>query len=605
MPGKYFHYKSILMKIYSSVLSLSVIMTTVFFFGCESESTDDLLLATVDGKRITVNDFLREGQKIPARRVLNIGASIRNYKKPQDILDLIIEMEIMVQEATDSGLDKTDEYNKRRKYEVERQSRWELYYREIDSVIVVTEEDTRLEFLRHNQQLMVSHIFANKKNGIKSIQSRLDAGENFAAIAKNTFSDTILASNGGKLGWIKWGEWDPYFEEAAWKLKPGEISGPIRSTFGWHIIKVEDRKQNIFITEEDYALKISTLIDAVRKRKADKYSNEYLNRLMKEKNPLINKETFNSIAVFMAEVKSRNKTGLPLLLSNMDPELKALSEEFATKLDDILVTWNGGELTVSDFLDDMRINRSKEFNITGTLSLNRAIWRWLRDRLLAEESIKKGYHNSKRVTDEIRFWHQNRMMNDLISSEIRAINITEAEITEYYKENKRKYLSEPMVNLREILVSDESSANKILQKLEDGADFSLLAKEYSIRKEAAANGGELGYIQSGQFQPLDKYAFSSKVGDIIGPIQNGSEFSVIKIIGKKGKLPIPLEEVKSRIRIEILRKMEADIYIKTVSKVRTKHEIIVDTELFRKEIIESGRWSDLKEKISDLFVVRN
>lgn len=605
MPGKYFHYKSILMKISPSILSLSVIMTTVFFFGCESESTDDLLLATVDGKRITVNDFLREGQKIPVRRVLNIGASIRNYKKPQDILDLIIEMEIMVQEATDSGLDKTDEYNKRRKYEVERQSRWELYYREIDSVIVVTEEDTRLEFLRHNQQLMVSHIFANKKNGIKSIQSRLDAGENFAAIAKSTFSDTILASNGGKLGWIKWGEWDPYFEEAAWKLKPGEISGPIRSTFGWHIIKVEDRKQNIFITEEDYALKISTLIDAVRKRKADKYSNEYLNTLMKEKNPLINKETFNSIAAFIAEVKSRNKTGLPLLLSNMDPELKALSEEFATKLDDILVTWNGGELTVSDFLDDMRINRSKEFNITGTLSLNRAIWRWLRDRLLAEESIKKGYHNSKRVTDEIRFWHQNRMMNDLISSEIRAINITEAEITEYYKENKRKYLSEPMVNLREILVSDESSVHKILQKLEDGADFSLLAKEYSIRKGAATNGGELGYFQSGQFQPLDKYAFSSKVGDIVGPIQNGSEFSVIKIIGKKGKLPIPLEEVKSRIRIEILRKMEADIYIKTVSKVRTKHEIIVDTELFRKEIIESGRWSDLKEKISDLFVVRN
>ena len=83
------------------------------------------------------------------------------------------------------------------------------------------------------------------------------------------------------------------------------------------------------------------------------------------------------------------------------------------------------------------------------------------------------------------------------------------------------------------------------------------------------------------------------------------EISIIKINCKKRKSHIPIEEVKSRIRIESLRKMEADIYIKTVSKVRTKHEIIVDTELFRKEIIESGRWSDLKEKISDLFVVRN
>lgn len=603
MFRRIFHFNFSIMKINLLVLPLSVFLITLFFSGCESDSADDILLATVDGKRITVNDYLREGQNIPVRRLLNIGASVRSYKRPQDILDLLIEIEIMVQEASEIGLDKTELYGKRRKYEIEKLSRWELYYREIDSVITISEEDTRLEFLRQNQQVMVSHIFSNKENGIKSIQSRLDAGEKFANIAKNTFSDTLLAFNGGNLGWIKWGEWDPYFEEAAWKLKPGDISGPIQSTFGWHIIKVEDRKQNMFITEEYYVLKISTLKDAVRKRKAEKYSNQYLNNLMREKNPRISKETFNLLAAFMAEVKSRNKTEFPQLFSSIDSELKVLSEEFAAKLDDIIVSWNGGELTVEDFLNDMKMNRSNEINIRGASSLNRAIWRWLRNKLLAEQSIKMGYHNSKRVTDEIKLWHQNQMMNDLIMSKIKAIQITEAEIADYYNKNKTKYLSEPMVNVREILVSDEDQAYKVLQKLENGVDFSFLAKQYSIRKGAMSNKGELGYFQSGQFKPLDKHAFSSKIGEIIGPIQIGSDFSIIEIIGKKGKLPIPLENVKNRIRGELLKQMEEEIYIKTVNVVRSKHKIVVDTELFRKAIIESGRWSDLNNKISNLFVV--
>ena len=104
---------------------------------------------------------------------------------------------------------------------------------------------------------------------------------------------------------------------------------------------------------------------------------------------------------------------------------------------------------------------------------------------------------------------------------------------------------------------------------------------------------------------MDKYAFSSKIGEIVGPIKNGSEFSIIEVIGKRGRVPIPLEEVKSRIRGEMLKQMEAEIYIKVVKRVRSKHKITINTELFRKEIVESERWSNLKNKISNLFIVRN
>ncbi|MCS2609716.1 peptidylprolyl isomerase [Halomonas dongshanensis] len=73
--------------------------------------------------------------------------------------------------------------------------------------------------------------------------SRLRQGEDFASVAREYSDDSGSALNGGELGWVRPGQTVPAFEEALTALAPGQISAPVRSQFGYHIIEVEERRR--------------------------------------------------------------------------------------------------------------------------------------------------------------------------------------------------------------------------------------------------------------------------------------------------------------------------------------------------------------------------
>ncbi|MDC6684662.1 peptidylprolyl isomerase, partial [Leclercia adecarboxylata] len=76
------------------------------------------------------------------------------------------------------------------------------------------------------------------KAKIEEIAARVKGGEDFAAIAKEVSQDPGSANEGGDLGFAGTGVYDPAFEDALYALNEGEVSAPIQSEFGWHIIKL-------------------------------------------------------------------------------------------------------------------------------------------------------------------------------------------------------------------------------------------------------------------------------------------------------------------------------------------------------------------------------
>ena len=160
-----------------------------------------------------------------------------------------------------------------------------------------------------------------------------------------------------------------------------------------------------------------------------------------------------------------------------------------------------------------------------------------------------------------------------------------------------------MVNVREILLTDSVAIREVMMKIEEGEDFSELAKTYSERDWAAVNGGELGYFRMGQFKPIDKFAFKARAGEIIGPFEVGSKYSIIKVIGKKGREPISLEQVSDQIRREILLRRRTVLYPEYVTKLRKKYDIVMEDEMFADEEVSSKEWSEVKGAISNLFVM--
>lgn len=103
-------------------------------------------------------------------------------------------------------------------------------------------EENKDQFAQQ-EQVKASHILVEDEATAKEVKSKLDKGEEFADLAKEYSTDASNAESGGELGYFGKGEMEAAFEEAAFSLKANEISGPVKTDYGYHIIKVEDKKE--------------------------------------------------------------------------------------------------------------------------------------------------------------------------------------------------------------------------------------------------------------------------------------------------------------------------------------------------------------------------
>lgn len=112
------------------------------------------------------------------------------------------------------------------------------------------------------------------KNKIDGIKNRLDNGEKFEVLARQ-FSEDGSASSGGDLGWVNPGDTVPDFEKAMQGLKDNEISAPVRTPFGWHVIQVLERRAQD-MTKESTRLKAR---QEIRARKSEEAYQDWIREL--------------------------------------------------------------------------------------------------------------------------------------------------------------------------------------------------------------------------------------------------------------------------------------------------------------------------------------
>lgn len=108
-----------------------------------------------------------------------------------------------------------------------------------DTVIQAYADENK-DAIAAQKKVRASHILVKTKEEADAIEADLKAGQDFAELAKTKSTDTGSAANGGDLDYFGPGEMVAEFQEAAFKLKVGEVSEPVKSEFGYHIIKVTD-----------------------------------------------------------------------------------------------------------------------------------------------------------------------------------------------------------------------------------------------------------------------------------------------------------------------------------------------------------------------------
>ena len=202
------------------------------------------VLATVNGKQITDDDL-----KIAAGDLhTSLPPELEGKARDSYLLDFLIDGELVAQKALAEKADQTPEFAKKLAYYREKllmESVLEQVAKTAatDAAIKAT-YDEAAKAQKPETEIHARHILVATEEEAKAVLKRIMGGDEFATVAKEVSKDP--GSEGGDLGWFTKDRMVPEFANAAFKLEVGQVSDPVKSPFGWHIIEVMDKRQKTF-----------------------------------------------------------------------------------------------------------------------------------------------------------------------------------------------------------------------------------------------------------------------------------------------------------------------------------------------------------------------
>jgi peptidyl-prolyl cis-trans isomerase C len=267
-------------------------------FGCSQKSVSDNtpVIANVNKGVVTEADFLREVSRIPEWARSQFEAEDGKDK----FLDELIKKELIYQHAKKMRLDNNEEYlEKVREFEKLTLVALSLK-KEVDDKVKVDEAEVRAFFDENKEkftvgtQVKASHILVRTEEEAKQAHERILKGEKFEAVAKDVSIDKGSAEKGGDLGYFGRGRMVPEFERAALSLKPGEVSPPLKTRFGYHIIKQTDIKMG---DPASYEQSKEAIQRELVNQKRKKHFDELIDKLKAESQISTNKDVLAGITL--------------------------------------------------------------------------------------------------------------------------------------------------------------------------------------------------------------------------------------------------------------------------------------------------------------------
>jgi peptidylprolyl isomerase/peptidyl-prolyl cis-trans isomerase C len=107
-----------------------------------------------------------------------------------------------------------------------------------------------VDSLKGQEEVKTSHILVDTEEQAKEIKKKLNKGSNFADLVKEFSKDEGSKANGGEIGYVLKGQLVPEYEGKAFTLKKNEVSDPVKTQFGWHLIKMLDKRAVQIPTKE-------------------------------------------------------------------------------------------------------------------------------------------------------------------------------------------------------------------------------------------------------------------------------------------------------------------------------------------------------------------
>ena len=301
----------------ASAILLAVLLVAVDCIA-QTKGAPDEVLAENDSIKITRADYELELLRVPAEMRVEFAAS---PKRLTTLLNQLLVDKTLAQQARDAGLDRDPELAARLAHELNR------FYAEAE--VLKIEQDAGAYFDAHASdylpkareiylldkdkyripdQVSASHIlFETSKRGdaaalalAKATRAKLEAGADFSTLAREVSDDPSAEANGGALGWFPAAKMDPAFSKVAFELKNvGDLSQPVLTKFGYHIIRLDGRRPG---EKRSFEQASKQIMAELRERYVRETRQAHVQAILNDSHTKVNQAAIDALVVKLPKV---------------------------------------------------------------------------------------------------------------------------------------------------------------------------------------------------------------------------------------------------------------------------------------------------------------
>ncbi len=434
-------------------------------------------------------------------------------------------------------------------------------------IIKVTDKKPRIPeirashilFSKFDEHKQIDTVSARQK--ADSVYNLLKNGANFEQLAKEFSDDTGTKLKGGDLGFFPRRSMVKSFDEAAFNLNVGQYSGIVKSNFGYHIIKVTDKKSPKSFNEEKDELKLM-----YKRRRFEEDYSKLIDSLKSAYSFKLNEKTYTDLSkkIMGAKVGDEYK--------GID-SLKNLP----------LFNYNKKSLLVDDFLN--RMNNLSEYK---NKLINSQNLKTITDKISGDVLMEDLALNLDK-TDSVFASLMNDYKDGLMIFKLQElevwnkIKIDTTKLHEFYLQTKNNYIWPNRVEFTEIFTKSDSAINGIYQQLKAGADFDSLAAEKTQRFGYKEKKGR-HELQDAEKSNLAKVAYAlNSPGDYSEPFKDSGGYSIVKLVKKIPSTLKTFEEAKAEVQSAYQEQESKRLENEYLEKLRAKYQ----SEIYYDELQEA------------------
>ena len=568
-------------------------VTTGLFLGCSSVDEKPAVIVSdkdgvVEPRVVTVGYVNERMGRVPLEMIPEVPGDEGKREFMEEIIkkEILVIYGIKIGVLEDERLPGAMEHFEN--FKADEMLRQEL----IVGPAQVTPEEVRDYYDAREDEFQLQEIIVNSKEEAEEVRRRVtEGGEDFGRVAMEV-SRGSTADDGGRLSVRKWMELHPLVREAVWHLEKDDVSEPFQVGDVWEVYKVISRKDPVAQRplEGQHEMGISVEAKNYKRNLLEYYT---FKEWMERANPVFADEALDICGTRIDEAVAALPEEDP---DDFEAQMRIAKEPVVPQFTDeeaamTLVTYNlAGEeksMTLGEYAEMTAETPALETPRTGDpRAIENFVKRMIRDEMNQQYIRDKGYRDTQEMKDYLELRKEEFIIDITYEREVlqKVEEPMGQEIRDYYRSNLDKFIEPAGVDVQVLLVSTESQANRLKQRLEEGdLTFADAVQQFSIDDWFKARDGVIEKYRVGEkrLDFLQGVAFDLDIREISEPVRAPGGYALIRVLEKYPERQMSFDEVSDSVYQSVMATKREALLTALLDNARNSVDIDWQEENFQ------------------------